>query len=55
MVENIFGTVGIRGITNTYPIDAETILKIALTSGHVKGKKKKTPKQLIGKETRSSD
>ena len=38
MVENIFGTDGIRGKTNSYPIDAETILKIALSCGHVIGK-----------------
>ena len=38
MEENIFGTDGIRGRTNTYPIDPETILKIALSTGHVIGK-----------------
>ena len=38
MEGNIFGTDGIRGRTNTYPIDPETILKIALSTGHVIGK-----------------
>ncbi len=54
MEENIFGTDGIRGKTNTYPIDAETILKIALSTGHVLGKSIKIPKVLIGKDTRRS-
>ena len=54
MVENIFGTDGIRGKTNTYPIDAETILKIALSCGHVMGKNIKSPKVLLGKDTRRS-
>ena len=54
MVENIFGTDGIRGKTNTYPIDAETILKIALSCGNVMGKNIKSPKVLLGKDTRRS-
>ena len=54
MEVNIFGTDGIRGKTNTYPIDAETILKIALSTGHVVGKNLKSPKVLIGKDTRRS-
>ena len=54
MAENIFGTDGIRGKTNTYPIDAETILKIALSCGHVLGKNIQYPKVLIGKDTRRS-
>ncbi len=54
MEVNIFGTDGIRGKTNTYPIDAETVLKIALSTGHVVGKNLKSPKVLIGKDTRRS-
>ena len=54
MEENIFGTDGIRGKTNTYPIDAETILKIALSTGHVIGKSVGAPKVIIGKDTRRS-
>ena len=44
MEGNIFGTDGIRGRTNTYPIDPETILKIALSTGHVIGKDINFPK-----------
>ena len=54
MAVNIFGTDGIRGKTNTYPIDAETILKIAISTGHVIGRNLKFPKVLIGKDTRRS-
>ena len=54
MEANIFGTDGIRGKTNTYPIDAETILKIALATGYVMRKDLKSPKVLIGKDTRRS-
>ena len=54
MEVNIFGTDGIRGKTNTYPIDAETILKIAIATGNVMGKDLRSPKVLIGKDTRRS-
>ena len=54
MEANIFGTDGIRGKTNTYPIDAETILKIAISTGYLIGKDLKSPKVLIGKDTRRS-
>ena len=54
MEGNIFGTDGIRGRTNTYPIDPETILKIALSTGHVIGKGINFPKVIIGKDTRRS-
>ena len=54
MEGNIFGTDGIRGKTNTFPIDPETILKIALSTGHVIGKGVNFPKVIIGKDTRRS-
>ena len=54
MVENIFGTDGIRGKTNTYPIDAETILKIALSCGPGMGKHIDSPTLLVGQDTSRS-
>ena len=46
MSRKLFGTDGIRGRTNSYPIDAETILKIGIAVGSVIGKTLKKPKQL---------
>ena len=54
MTKNLFGTDGIRGRTNTYPIDAETLLKIGISVGSVIGKKLENPKVIIGKDTRRS-
>ena len=54
MTQTLFGTDGIRGRTNTYPIDAETILKIGISVGSVIGKKLENPKVIIGKDTRRS-
>ena len=54
MTQTLFGTDGIRGRTNTYPIDAETLLKIGISVGSVIGKKLENPKVIIGKDTRRS-
>ena len=53
-MKNLFGTDGIRGRTNSYPIDAETLLKIGIAAGNIIGKSLEKPKVIIGKDTRRS-
>ena len=53
-MNSLFGTDGIRGRTNSYPIDAETLLKIGISAGNVIGKNLEKPKVIIGKDTRRS-
>ena len=52
--DSLFGTDGIRGRTNFYPIDAETLLKIGISAGNVIGNNLEKPKVIIGKDTRRS-
>lgn len=51
----LFGTDGIRGKANSFPMDAETVLKIAKTIGiYFKNSFKSSNNILIGKDTRCS-
>ncbi len=54
MTDSLFGTDGIRGRTNSYPIDASTLLKIGISAGNIIGKNLEKPKVIIGKDTRRS-
>jgi phosphoglucosamine mutase len=49
----LFGTDGVRGKANTYPITAEIALKLGKSAAKVLGKRKK-PIFIIGKDTRLS-
>lgn len=49
-----FGTDGVRGLTNTQPMDAETLLKLAKATCIKFKNGKKNPKVIIGKDTRLS-
>jgi phosphoglucosamine mutase len=62
MVKKLFGTDGIRGKANVYPMTAEIALKLGqaaakyFTSGKNRnGNNKKKPKIIIGKDTRRSN
>ena len=50
----LFGTDGIRGKANTYPITPEIALKVGKAVAAYYAKKGKTPKAVIGKDTRLS-
>ncbi|HMO02826.1 MAG TPA: phosphoglucosamine mutase [Oligoflexia bacterium] len=52
----LFGTDGIRGIANQYPLDPETMVKLgkAIAAVLLKEKKKHKPRIVIGKDTRLS-
>ncbi len=53
-MDTLFGTDGIRGRSNSYPIDAATLLKIGISAGNVIGRNLEKPKVIIGKDTRRS-
>jgi phosphoglucosamine mutase len=50
----LFGTDGIRGKANTYPMDPATVMKIGKAIGLYFKKKDKKTRVLIGKDTRKS-
>lgn len=50
----LFGTDGIRGVANEYPMTAEMALNIGRATAHLFKRKGHTPKILIGKDTRLS-
>jgi phosphoglucosamine mutase len=50
----LFGTDGIRGVANTYPMTADTALKVGMAIAHTCRKKGHTPRIVIGKDTRIS-
>jgi phosphoglucosamine mutase len=54
MIKKLFGTDGIRGIANTYPMTAEVALNIGRAVAHLFKKEKHRTKIIIGKDTRIS-
>ena len=50
----LFGTDGIRGKANVYPITPETALRVGKSIAHVFGAGDNTPKAVLGKDTRLS-
>ena len=54
MKESIFGTDGIRGLVNHYPITAEIALKIGIAIGVYVGANKSIKRVVIAKDTRLS-
>lgn len=54
MREKLFGTDGLRGRVNEYPMTAETALRLGLAVGQMYRTDKRRPKVIIGKDTRLS-
>jgi phosphoglucosamine mutase len=54
MGKKLFGTDGIRGIANTYPMTAEVALNIGRAVAHLLGRNSHRAKIIIGKDTRIS-
>ena len=50
----LFGTDGIRGEANQYPIDAETALRVGRSVAYYFGKSQKQPAIIVGKDPRLS-
>ncbi len=54
MVQKLFGTDGIRGEANTYPMTPETVLRLGAAAGRYFRREGRKPTALIGKDTRRS-
>ncbi len=54
MPENIFGTDGLRGQVNEYPMQPELVLRLGLAAGKYFTNGNKNPRVVIGKDTRLS-
>ena len=54
MSERLFGTDGIRGIANRYPMSAELALQVGRAVGHIFQQEERQHTILIGKDTRRS-
>jgi phosphoglucosamine mutase len=54
MSERLFGTDGIRGVANAYPMTAEMALKVGRAAGYIFQREKRSHAILIGKDTRLS-
>lgn len=54
MAQRIFGTDGIRGKANEFPITAETFLAVGRSAGRVFSRGKQEARVIIGKDTRRS-
>jgi phosphoglucosamine mutase len=54
MTERLFGTDGIRGVANAYPMTAEMALKVGRAAGHIFQREQRSHTILIGKDTRLS-
>ncbi len=54
MSKELFGTDGIRGVANEYPMTAEMALKIGRAAGHIFRRDERPHTILIGKDTRLS-
>jgi len=50
----LFGTDGIRGIANTFPMTTDIAMKVGLSTAHVFKSLNRRPKIIIGKDTRLS-
>lgn len=53
-MKKFFGTDGVRGIANQYPITAEFALRLGIAVGNLSKKTTQTKRVLIGKDTRQS-
>ncbi|MFP4172750.1 MAG: phosphoglucosamine mutase [Candidatus Hydrogenedentota bacterium] len=54
MTERLFGTDGIRGVANEYPMTADMALRLGRAAGHVFRRGERPHTILIGKDTRQS-
>ncbi|MBW2637483.1 MAG: phosphoglucosamine mutase, partial [Deltaproteobacteria bacterium] len=51
---NLFGTDGVRGVANEYPMTSEMALKIGMATAHLFKRSGHQPRIIIGKDTRIS-
>jgi len=53
-MRRLFGTDGIRGKANVYPMDADTAFKVGVVSAHLSKDRTSSPVIIIGRDTRLS-
>ncbi len=53
-MSRLFGTDGIRGVANEFPMDSETVLRLGRAAAHVFRRSKGRHRIIIGKDTRVS-
>ena len=53
-MKKVFGTDGVRGIANQYPITAEFALRLGIAVGNLSKKTTQTKRVLISEDTRQS-
>jgi len=54
MAGDLFGTDGVRGQANSWPMDTETVLKVGMAAGSIFGASGRHSRVVIGKDTRLS-
>ncbi|MBB5515445.1 phosphoglucosamine mutase [Rubricella aquisinus] len=54
MSDTLFGTDGIRGRANRYPMTADMALRVGMAAGHIFARKNGVKRVVIGKDTRRS-
>jgi phosphoglucosamine mutase len=54
MMRKYFGTDGIRGLANSWPMTAETALKVGMAAGSLFSRADQRQRVVIGKDTRLS-
>jgi phosphoglucosamine mutase len=54
MTGELFGTDGVRGKANSWPMDTQTVLKVGMAAGSIFGKSGHHQRVVIGKDTRLS-
>ncbi|HEY7764603.1 MAG TPA: phosphoglucosamine mutase [Aestuariivirgaceae bacterium] len=54
MAGELFGTDGVRGQANSWPMDTETVLKVGMAAGSIFGASGRHSRVVIGKDTRLS-
>jgi phosphoglucosamine mutase len=54
MTRSLFGTDGVRGLTNTHPMTAELAMKLGAAAGRYFRRDQQEHRVVIGKDTRLS-
>src|SRR5256885_124985 len=54
MTRNLFGTDGVRGLANSYPVTPEIVMKIGMAAGRLFTRGEHRHRVVIGKDTRLS-
>jgi phosphoglucosamine mutase len=53
-MRKLFGTDGIRGVANVFPMTTDLAMKVGLSTAYIFKREHRRPKIIIGKDTRLS-